>query len=447
MANDNNNISETSKTLSVQSTRNPTSDKDVELDDCSDTVNETTEHDSSTVDWDGPQDPNNPLNWTLTVKWVHIIIVSIMTLFSPLASTMFAPGAPQVSEEFHNTNSTVSALFVCVYLLGWTVGPLVIAPCSELYGRTVVYHVSNIFFIIFSVACALSASTGMLIAFRFLAGCAGIAPVTNGAGTIADLMPMNQRGAAMALWTLGPVIGPIIGPVAGGFLAESLGWRWILWVFTIAYGLCVLLGFVFLRETYAPVLLQRRVLRLRRTTGNADLRSKLDNQLSARVQFLRAIVRPLKLMCTSVICGLLSLYNAILYGIMFLLFTTFPQVFQEGFGFSESSAGLAYIGVGVGLLIGLAINGLASDRILKRLAKRKNHGESKPESRLLIMGFLGPLAPVGLVIYGWTAEHMLHWIVPLFGTALVGIGLISSFLGIMTYIVVSELTTFEGYNL
>lgn len=459
---------------SPQSTqgRSSCSDNDIELGDRSGSNNvddgAEREPDPNGVDWDGPSDPQNPLNWRVGVKWTHIIVVSIMTFFSPLGSTMFAPGAPQVAEEFGIANNdTISALFVSVYLLGWVVGPLVVAPCSELYGRLVVYHVGNTLFVVFSVACALSTGTGMLIAFRFLAGFAGIAPVTNGAATIADLMPVDRRGAAMALWTLGPVVGPIIGPVAGGFIAESLGWRWILWIFTIACGCCTLLGFAVLRETFAPVLLQRKVQRLRRTTGNAELYSKLDNRLAARTQFRRALVRPAKLMCTSIICGLLSLYSAILYGIMFLLFTTFPQVFGQGYGFSEGVAGLTYIGVGVGLLLGLLVHAFTSDRTMKRLARKKTQGEYRPESRLLVAGFLGPFIPMGLIIYGWTANYMvsvlgqfargrrlfsnfyilfaqIHWIVPIFGTALVGIGLISSFLGILTYLAVSQRTKTLG---
>jgi MFS family permease len=52
---------------------------------------------------------------------------------------------------------------------------------------------------------------GMLVAFRFLAGCAGAAPLTIGGGSITDLMLPQQRGAAMAIFALGPLLGPVIG--------------------------------------------------------------------------------------------------------------------------------------------------------------------------------------------------------------------------------------------
>lgn len=74
----------------------------------------------------------------------------------------------------------------------------------------------------------------MLIAFRFLAGCS--APYTIGGGVIADLFVQEDRGAAMALYSIGPLIGPIIGPVAGGYISQAEGWRWVFWVIAIAVG-------------------------------------------------------------------------------------------------------------------------------------------------------------------------------------------------------------------
>lgn len=102
-----------------------------------------------------------------------------------------------------------------------------IAPLSELYGRLPVYHACNVGFIAWTIACALATDMNMLIGFRFLAGCWGVAPLTNGGGTIADLMAPEKRGGAMAIWAMGPLLGPVIGPVAGGFLAAAEGWRWM----------------------------------------------------------------------------------------------------------------------------------------------------------------------------------------------------------------------------
>lgn len=122
---------------------------------------------------------------------------------------MFTPGASALAEEFHITNDTIVSLTVSIYLCGFAIGPMVIAPLSELYGRLVIYHTCNISYIGFIIGCALSKNTGMFLAFRILAGCAASGPLTVGGGTVADVVPPAQRGSAMSLFFMGPLLGPV----------------------------------------------------------------------------------------------------------------------------------------------------------------------------------------------------------------------------------------------
>ena len=138
---------------------------------------------------------------------------------------MFAPGVEDVLTEFHSTSSTLGSMVVSVYVLGYCVGPLIVAPLSEMYGRVPLYHVSNVLFIIFTIACAVSSSLPMLIVFRFFAGTVGSTPLSIGGGTFGDMFRVEERGAAIAIWSMGPLLGPVVGPIAGGFLAEAAGWR------------------------------------------------------------------------------------------------------------------------------------------------------------------------------------------------------------------------------
>jgi len=128
---------------------------------------------------------------------------------------MFAPSIPAVMIDFKSQSSTLATLVVSIYVLGNAIGPLILAPLSELYGRAPVYHTTNILFVVFTAACALSCSMPMLIVFRFLAGAVGAAVLSIGGGTITDLFVPEERGRAMALWSLGPLLGPVVGPVVG----------------------------------------------------------------------------------------------------------------------------------------------------------------------------------------------------------------------------------------
>ncbi|TVY58990.1 MFS transporter prlG [Lachnellula cervina] len=390
--------------------------------------------DPNLVDWDGPEDPANPMNWPKSKRMGHVTLISLITLVVNLAATMYAPGAGDMMKDFHQTNSTIASLSVTLFLLGFAVGPMLIAPLSELYGRLPLYHACNAIFIIFCIAAAVSTDIGMFLAFRFLAGCGGSAPLTLGGGTIADVIPQEKRGGAMALYAMGPLIGPVIGPVAGGFAAQSIGWRWTFWILAIAGGSLALACLIFMRETYGNVLLKHKAARLRKETGNLHLISKGDLGLSPRALFLHSIVRPLKLLLFSPIVLLLSLFAAVVFGQTFLLFTTFPTVFEEQYGFTTGTSGLSYLGMGIGMILGIITFRLLSDKILTKAAL-DGDGTMKPEYRLPLMVYLTPVMPIGFFWYGWSAYAQVHWIVPIIGTGFIGIGSLFVIMPIQIYLV------------
>ena len=307
-----------------------------------------------------------------------------------------------------------------------------IAPLSEMYGRLPLYFVNNVLFIAWTVGCALAPNIPALLIFRFLAGIAGSTPLTNGGGSIADTIRKEKRGAAMAVFAMGPLLGPIIGPVAGGYLTQAKGWRWNFWVVLMAAGALCVLSFIVMHETYEPVLLERRAARLRKETNNPNLYSKLRSTKTPREYFHASIVRPTKMLFLSPIVAALSIFIAIAYGYLYLLFTSLTRVFEGRYHFSQGNVGLSYLGIGVGALIGIVIFGGASDAILKHMSAK---GEMKPEYRLppLIPGSLA--IPIGLFIYGWATDKYWHWIVAEVGLMFVGIGLLAAFLPIQMYLV------------
>ncbi len=248
-------------------------------------------------------------------------------------------------EHFHSTNSTLGTLVVSVFVLGFAVGPLAIGPLSETFGRQPVYLISSFLFVVFTIACAVSSSLGMLIAFRFLAGCAGACPLTLGGATIGDIFPPDQRGKAMAVWGMGPMVGPVLGPIAGGFLSQAKGWRWVFWLLTIISGVSFAAAIIFLQETYPVIILERKTKRLISETGNTSLRSKLATDETPKDYFKRAIIRPIKFLYASPIVLLLSLYIAIIFGTMYLLLTTIPIVYGRHYHFGTGVVGLVYLGM------------------------------------------------------------------------------------------------------
>jgi MFS family permease len=209
-------------------------------------------------------------------------------------------------------------------------------------------------------------------------------------------------------------------------------------VLAIIGGFFTIISFLFLRETYPTALLKRKTDRLIKKTGNTQLKSKRDSGLDAKQLFIRSIMRPSKILILSPIVLVTSLYTGVVYGYQYLMFSTFTYVFQEQYSFPTKSVGLTFLGIGVGSLLGLFAIGATSDRIVKAQSKptpESPSGDMKPEYRLppLVVGAF--FIPAGLFMYGWSAQYNTHWIVPIIGTALVGVGNIAVFMCIVSYLV------------
>ncbi|EEP76068.1 conserved hypothetical protein [Uncinocarpus reesii 1704] len=378
--------------------------------------------DATIVDWDGKNDPANPHNWPSPKRWVHIVLVSLLALVTNMAPTMCAPGIEKLMAEFDITSHTVSTLAITLFVLGIAIGPMVMSPLSEVYGRRPVYHIANVMFIAFMVGNALSRNIAQFMVFRFISGCAGGTPMALGGGTVADVTTLQNRGTAMALFSLGPLAGPVLGPVIGGFVAADLGWRWTFWLLAILGAAVEIAALVFMRETHPKVLLERKAARLRADTGNPHLRSRLSKPLTPGQVLTQALIRPTSLLLRSPILQVISLYVALVFGLMFLLLTTFTAVFEGQYGFQTSTAGLVYLGLGVALVTSMLVFSTLNGRVEAARMKADGVGQPRPEYRLILMIWLSPFVGVGLFIYGWTAYYKVHWMVPIIGTTFIGFG-------------------------
>ena len=175
-------------------------------------------------------------------------------------------------------------------------------------------------------------------------------------------------------------------------------------------------------------ILERKTARLRKELGQPDLRSKLDAGLSWQTALRQAIVRPARMLVLSPIIATLATLSALAYGYLYLLFTTITTVFEQEYKFSTNIVGLTFLGIGVGMIVGAGAFGIVSDRRLKA-AQARQMG-MKPEYRLHIMIPGGFCIPIGLFVYGWTAEKHVFWFVPILGTAIAGAGIMAYFVRI-----------------
>ncbi|KAJ3828255.1 major facilitator superfamily domain-containing protein [Lentinula raphanica] len=382
-------------------------------------------------DWE--DDPANARNWSFSKKWTCVAIVSLYTFLSPLSSSMLAPGLPDIATRYGVTSTTETSLMLSVFLVSFALGPLILAPLSEMYGRTWILHFGTFFSLAFNIGCAFAPNAGAFIGFRFLNGFSGSAPIACGGGSIGDLFSERDRASAMAIYSLGPLIGPAVGPVAGGFIAQTIGPKYVFIVIAAACGVSLVVGVPLLKETYAPV------IRLRRARAEGDLEKakhfhgSMSNMSKWEYLWLN-LSRPVILLSRSFICFILSLYMAFMYGIYYLMFTTFPELFNGIYGFDTGIGGLVYLGLGIGFLVATMFGAKTADQIYHYLAS-KNGGKGKPEMRIPALAFGSLWVPVGLFWYGWSAQARIHWIMPIIGSGIFGFGMMTTFLPIQLYLV------------
>lgn len=110
-------------------------------------------------------------------KWVATTLVSLFTFISPVSSTFVAPALANIGADLGITSEVVLQLCLSIFVLAYALGPLVIGPLSEIYGRKILLQLTNLWYIVFNIACGVAQTPGQMIAFRFLAGLGGSAPM------------------------------------------------------------------------------------------------------------------------------------------------------------------------------------------------------------------------------------------------------------------------------
>lgn len=200
-------------------------------------------------------------------------------------------------------------------------------------------------------------------------------------------------------------------------------------------GLIWMIGSLIVPETYAPLLLRKRAQRLSQITGKVYC-SKLDlerGEVSIKDAFGAALLRPWILLFAEPIVLLLSIYMAIVYGTLYMLFGAYPIVFQEIRGWNEGVGSLPFLGVMTGMMIAVAANMWDNKRYVR--VSKQHHGFAPPETRLVPTMVGGFAVPIGLFWFAWTNGTNVHWIVSIIASAPFGFGMVLVFLSIMTYLV------------
>lgn len=392
-----------------------------------------TEEDPYLVQWI-PDDPRNPLNFSPFRKWFITMSVAIATLAVALVSSAYTGGIQEIIMEF-GISKEVATLGVSLFVLGFAIGPLLWAPLSEVFGRQYLFIGTYAALTAFNAGCAGVQNAHSLIILRFLAGAFGSSPLTNAGGAIADMFAATHRGLAMAIFAAAPFLGPVLGPVIGGFLGMNAGWRWVMGFLAAFSGVLWIFGSLVVPETYAPVLLRKRAAQLSKMTGKTYI-SIIDHKQGRTTlaeSIKTALLRPWILLFKEPIVLLCSVYMAIIYGTLYMLFAAFPIVYQQNRGWNSGVGGLAFLGIMVGMLFAIAYTIPVNKRFVHIMMK--HNGFAPPEARLP-PSLVGSVAlPIGLFWFAWTNSSSVHWMASIAAGVPFGFGMVLVFLSIMNYLI------------
>ncbi|KAK6859560.1 hypothetical protein PG995_003196 [Apiospora arundinis] len=365
------------------------------------------------VTFAGPLDPEDPKNWTKSKKWAVTDVLSATGFNRIMVSTIMAPALGTIATELH-MNSAESVMAMSIYLLATAFGPLLLGPLSEIYGRKPVLHASNVWFLVWNVACGFAPNKELLIAARFLAGFGASSIYALAGGVLGDIWRPEERGTSLAMYLLIPILGSAVGPIVGGFMAGRTTWRWMFWSTSIFQAVMVAVSFVSFWETYAPVLLERRAARLRRETGDGryyttigrrDAKKNLGRVIS------RAVSRPLRLLLFHPIIQLLGVISAFHYGLLYIVLSTFSDLWVKQYGQSVEMSGLHYIACALGEIAAAVVGGRLMDYMYHYMQRRLGRAEHTPELRVPLSYPGTIIGPLALFLYGWAAQYHLHWAV------------------------------------
>lgn len=155
-------------------------------------------------------------------------------------------------------------------------------------------------------------------------------------------------------------ISPCVAPICGAYISQGVSWRWIFWATSIFTVLVQVTALFFLRETFAPAILAKKAKHIRKALESIrkDVVVRTEYETGDRFSKIlrKRLVLPFIMMFTHPATQAPSIYRAYLYGVMYLMLSTFPLVFEEVYDMDVGPASLNYLSMCLGFMIGLQIS-------------------------------------------------------------------------------------------
>ncbi|OKL55470.1 hypothetical protein UA08_09314 [Talaromyces atroroseus] len=366
-------------------------------------------------------------------KWTILSVIFVVQMSMNFNTGVYSDAVTGITEEF-SISDQAARVGQMIFLVAYAFGCELWAPWSEEFGRWPIMQLSLFLVNIWQIPCALAPNFATIVVCRFLGGLSSAGGSVT-LGMTADMWETDDQGFAVAFVVLSSVGGSTIGPVFGGIIGQYLEWRWVFWIQLIVGGFTQALHFFLVPETRATVLIDREARRRRKNGENVWGPNELKVPRLDAKDVLRVWRRPFEMFLREPIVLFLSLLSGFSDALIFVFTESFSLVFGQ-WGFDTLQVGLTFIAILIGYVIAYII--FLPD-VWRQMKIRKEHGNGArlPERRLLLLLFLAPLEPIGLLGFAWTSMGPSYtpWIAPCIFACLIAIANFSIYMATIDYMV------------
>ncbi|TIB84808.1 putative MFS transmembrane transport protein [Wallemia mellicola] len=376
-------------------------------------------------------DPENPLNWGKGRKWLTTSLLNAMTMIIGLSTSAYSPTTDAIAEDL-GVSSEAALVGMFTFNAACSVGPLFLAPFCEMVGRRYVYIGGFFCFTAVFPMLAAGQNIGTMIVGRLLSGLFGCIGTILVGGTLADIWVDEERSVPMSQFTFVAIFSTIAAPAYCGYIVERVGYRWVEWVHMIASGTLLLIELFLFKETRGATVLAQRTKKLRKETGDNRFRAPIELESeSIKMLLHKSCTRAFILLAREPVILFFGIWIALSWMLVFMFMTVIPLTFSGNHHWSTGKAGLPYIALMIGCVLGY-ISGFWSDHMYNKSAE-KNGGKPVPEARLYGAMVFAPFFPIGLYIFSFTQYSHVHWIAPTIALVPMIFGIYHVFLAVYNY--------------
>lgn len=349
-----------------------------------------------------------------------VLTVTLGTFMSSLDINVVNMVLPIMQASFQVNIASIEWVAVA-YLLALGATQLTFGRLSDLYGHKKLYVAGFFLFTLSSLACALSSSLEVLIAFRVMQAISAAMMQSSGSPLIVAAVEPKNRGKSLGMMAIAVAVATCLGPALGGLLSSRFGWNSIflinipigmfgsvLSVFSLKNdgkreqsGSFDTLGSILIALSLFFILLPLNLLS-RSTVQMPFVAGGLAAGVTSFAAFLfverksRAPLLNLSLFRSRVFAG--STFSAMFYyTAQFIMVFLSPYFFQKFYGMSAFASGLMMLPMSAAMMAGASLGGVVSDRYDSRFIS--SFGLTLMTAGVLCFCFYSAGTPAGLIIF------------------------------------------------